>query len=121
VAKPKREDKEEGEATAFDFASIRFDEAAFMRREIGAARISFLVAGLGLLAGVLAFLAHRFGGAWLLGLVVLGASVFAIRPILQARNVPEELTNWKSMLGQGFLLFTTGLALWVLLLNLVPA
>lgn len=119
MAKDARKSKDEkGEKGGdYEFPMPKFDEKAFMRREVESARITFLTVFIGLGAGVLARLADAYGGNWRLGWLPLLLLLAGLQPLLQRMGYSEENTKPKAMFGNWFLLFFTGLAVWVLLHN----
>lgn len=128
MAKPKREDfaaaaKGEGD---YEFKLPAFDEKAFIRREILSARASFIMIAIGLVSGLAAavmwFMLPRpdQGGQWLLAWIPLFASVAALRPILVRMRFPEDVTKPRALLGSYFMVFLTGLAVWILVINFLP-
>lgn len=120
MAKSKREEvadvKADGE---YEFKLPAFDEKAFVRREVLSARASFITVGLGVAAGILATLIQRIAGQahWYFGWVALVASLLVLRPLLQRMKFPEEVTAPKALFGSLFMLFFTGLAIWVIGVN----
>jgi hypothetical protein len=119
MAKSKREEKAEEKGDGYEFKLPEFDEKAFIRRELLSARASFYVLGLGTLAGVLATALYAAPIAWQWGWLPIVVGLVALRPILQALKFPEEVTSWKSLAGSFFMLFFTGLSVWILGVNVI--
>lgn len=105
------------DAEPYEFPMPKFDEKAFMRREVESARMSFIAVGLGVLAGVLARLADYATGNFLTGWIPILALLVGLTPLFRRLGYSEENTTPKSMFGNWSLLFFTGLALWVVLYN----
>ncbi len=108
----------------YKLPAIEFDERAFLRKEIEGARATFVVVGVGIAVGILARVADYLGLAYvgdrgyLLGWLVILASLPALAPFLRSVGYSDEATAPKAMAGNWFLLFFTDLALWVLLHNI---
>lgn len=121
MAKSKREEEASAKDGDYEFALPTFDERAFIRREVQSARASFITLGLGVLAGVIATLVQKVAGQghWAYGWLPLVASIVALRPVLVAFDFPPEVTTAKALFGSYFMLFFTGLAIWVLGVNIV--
>ncbi|MFA5861863.1 MAG: hypothetical protein WDA16_09230 [Candidatus Thermoplasmatota archaeon] len=119
MAKPKREDAASAKDGDYEFKLPAFDEKAFVRREVLSARASFITVGLGLVAGILATVVQRIAGQplWYYGWVPLIASLLVLRPLLQRMDFPEDVTAPKAIFGSLFMLFFTGLAIWVIGVN----
>ena len=123
AAKSKREEKGElkpakGEE-GYEFKLPAFDEKTFIRREMLAARASFYTLGLGLAAGVLSVVLFLTALPWYAGWLPIFAALVAVRPMLARLKFPEEVTSWKAMFGSYFMIFFTGLSIWILGVNLV--
>lgn len=120
AAKSKREEvaeaKQEGD---YEFKLPTFDEKAFIRREILSAKASFYTLGLGLAGGLVAVLLYAAPIGWQWGWLPILGSLVVARPMLQRLGFPEEVTSWKAMFGSFFMLFFTGLAVWILGVNLL--
>lgn len=112
----KREEKEAKEGD-YEFPMPKFDEKAFMRREVEAARMTFLAAGIGLGAGLLARLVDVVAPDWKFGWLPILAAVLALQPLFRRLGYSEENTKPRVMFGNWTLVFFTGLAVWVLLHN----
>lgn len=121
AAKSKREEKAEAKDAQgdYEFKLPAFDEKVFIRREILGARASFYTLGVGLLAGVLAVVLYVLPVPWQTGWLPILGSMVLIRPILQRLKFPEDVTTHKALIGSYFMLFFTGLAVWILGVNLV--
>ncbi|MHB8584630.1 MAG: hypothetical protein ACYDDF_02175 [Thermoplasmatota archaeon] len=116
----KREERREEQAEAegnYEFPMPKFDEQAFMRREVQLARITFLAAALGLAVGILARLCAHYLGDWRIGFIPILAGVAVFRPLIQRIGFSADVTTFKALFGSMSLVFFTGLALWVLLTN----
>lgn len=105
----------------YTFALPDFDERGFMTREISSARVTFVAVGVATVAGVVARVLQvatdAAGWPWQLGFVPILASI-AIVPRVAARfGADVDTKDWKVVLGNGFMVFFTGLAVWMLLLN----
>lgn len=111
----KRRKKEEDEA----FVLPEFDEVAYMKKEINAARISFVLIGLAVPLAVLLW-AGTVIGLWGAGFLVALAFTFFLPRILAFLPWPKvdvsqlERRDW---IGHGGTFFFTWLAFWILLLN----
>ena len=121
MAKSKREENEE--AGDYEFQLPPFDEKAFIRREVLGARASFVAVGIGLVGGILAtvayFLTGRDVALWYVGMLVVIATALAFPRVLRAMSFPEELTTLKATFGSIFMAFFTGLAVWMLGVNVL--
>ncbi|MGQ0536659.1 MAG: hypothetical protein ACT4PT_11370 [Methanobacteriota archaeon] len=101
----------------WDFNVPEFDERAFIEREIGAAKITYIVVLLGAGVGVLARLLAEFADAWKTGFLALLAGIALLPVILRAAGAPEAVKDKKGLAGNLFLLLFTWLAFWVLASN----
>lgn len=103
----------------YEFKLPKFDEQAFIRREVLSARASFYTLGLGFVAGLaaVAILASPLPWSW--GWIAIFVSMFGLRPLLTAMKFPEEVTKWKALIGPFIMMFFTALAVWILGANLV--
>lgn len=119
MGKSKREEQAAEKDGDYQFQLPPFDEKAFIRREVESARASFWAIGIGLLAGVAATGLQAAGLDWKYGWLPLFASVFLLQPVLKARGYGEDVTKPKALLGNGFMIFFTGLTAWVIGVNLV--
>jgi len=118
AAKSKREEKADAkEAGDYEFKLPAFDERAFIRREILSARASFYTLGVGLGAGLLSVLLYAAPIPWYAGWAPILLSMVIIRPFLRRMRLPEDVTTPKAMIGSYFMLFFTGLAIWILGVN----
>lgn len=119
MAKSKR-DEDDDKGDGYEFKLPDFDEKAFIRREVLSARASFVSLGVGAAGGVLAVVLYFIPGlAWEWGLIPLFASVAFLGRALRGMGFPEEVTAPKALLGTAFMVFFTGLAVWILGINLV--
>lgn len=120
MAKSKREEvaeaKEEGE---YKFELPPFDERAFIRREVQSARASFWALAVGVFAGVAATGLQAAGLDWKYGWLPLVASLALLQPLLKARGYGEDVTKPKALAGSFFMIFFTGLSVWIVGVNLV--
>lgn len=114
--KPERKSDKAGDEP-YEFPMPKFDEKAFMRREVESARMTFITVGLGLAAGVLARLAHLGTGNFLVGWIPILALLASLTPLFRKLGYSEDNTKPRAMFGNWSLLFFTGLAVWVLLYN----
>jgi len=120
MAKSKREEIAEEKEDGYEFELPDFDEKAFVRREVLGARATFVAVGLGLVAGLVAAAIWRWSSLpWQVGLLVLLVGTLAFRPTLQRLDYPEDVTSWRATFGSHFTLFFTGLAVWILAINVV--
>lgn len=103
----------------YEFKLPKFDEQAFIRREVLSARASFYTLGLGFLAGLAAVAILASPLAWSWGWAAIFLSMFALRPLLTAMKFPEDVTKWKALIGSFIMMFFTALAVWMLGANLV--
>lgn len=117
MAKKREERPSEEAGGSYEFPMPNFDERAFMRREVEAARLTFVAVAIGLVAGVLARLLQHFGPDWRLGFLPLLIGLAVLRPLFQRLNASPDAIKLRGMLGNWSLVFFTGLALWVLLNN----
>jgi hypothetical protein len=119
MAKSKRDEQadEKGGDDAFQIPT--FDEQAFIRREVQSARASFYAVGLGVLGGVVATAIQALGADWKLGWIALVASLALLQPLLKARGFGEDVTKAKAIAGSLFMVFFTGLSVWILGVNVV--
>jgi hypothetical protein len=123
VAKAKREEDAQKEGGDYEFKLPNFDEKAFIRREVLSARASFITVGLGILAGIVAailqFAVDRDAGGphWWLGLAPLLLSLLLLRPLLRTMGFPDDVTAPRALFGSLFMLFFTGIAIWVIGVN----
>lgn len=119
MAKSKRDEIAEAKEEDYKFELPPFDEKAFIRREVQSARASFWALGLGLLGGVLATALQAGGLDWKLGWFMLLLPLVALQPLLKARGFGEDVTKPKALVGSWFMIFFTGLSVWILGVNLV--
>jgi hypothetical protein len=119
MSKSKREEAEPGDA-GYEFQLPEFDEGAFVRREVLGARAAFVALGLGAVGGALAAVLWLvMGGAnWALGWIPILAAVLGFRPVLQALKYPEDVTSVRATFGSLFMILFTGLAVWIVGINL---
>lgn len=119
MPKSKREEKAEVKEGEYEFQLPDFDEKAFIRREVESARASFWAVGIGTLAGVVSTGLQAAGFDWKYGWLPLILSVALLQPILKARGYSEDSIKPKAMFGSWFMIFFTGLTVWVLGVNVV--
>ena len=123
AAKSKREQNAESTPAkgdeGYEFKLPAFDEQAFIRRELLAAKASFYVLGLGLVAGVASVLVYLLPVPWYTGWIPIFVALVAVRPMLAALKFPEEVTAWKALFGSFFMVFFTALSVWILGVNLL--
>ncbi|HEX2021419.1 MAG TPA: hypothetical protein VHH36_01795 [Candidatus Thermoplasmatota archaeon] len=115
MAKKREEAEEKGD---YEFKLPPFDEKAFIRREIEAARASFWVVGVGVGAGLLAYGLFVAGLDWKFGWLAILVGLIALRPVLTRAGFSEDVTKPKALIGNYFMIFFTALAVWVLGVNL---
>ena len=120
MAKSKRDEKQEEKDSEYEFKLPSFDEKAFVRREVQSAKASFWTVGMGVLAGVLATVVWLFAPQWWYGWIPLVLALVTLRPILQRMGFEGDLVAPKAMIGSYFMLFFTGLSIWVIAVNFVP-
>ncbi|HUR70303.1 MAG TPA: hypothetical protein VM370_13745 [Candidatus Thermoplasmatota archaeon] len=113
----KREEAEAAKEGDYEFKLPSFDEKAFIRREVQSARASFYTIALGVAAGVVAAALYYAPIPWYVGWLPIFASIVALRPMLQRFGFSDEVTAWKALLGSLMMLFFTGLAVWILGIN----
>lgn len=113
MAKAKREEKGE-EGGDYEFKLPPFDERAFMRREVQAARASFWTLGLGVLAGLVAYAVFLTPLDWKYGWVPVFGSLLFLGPMLKRAGFNEDVTKPKALIGSYFMVFFTALAVWIL-------
>lgn len=120
AAKSKREETapQKGDE-GYEFKLPAFDEKAFIRREMLTARASFYTLGLGLLAGVASVGLFATSLPWQVGWLPIIAAMVGARPFLQRVGFPEDVTSWKAMFGNLFMIFFTALAVWLLGVNVL--
>lgn len=120
MAKSKRDEKEEAsEGGDYRFVMPEFDDAAFQEKEIQSSRLTFVVVGVSLVLGLFSWLLTVAPGMdWKLGWLPLFAGMFVLKPLLARLRYPEEQLEFKSLFGNYFLLFFSGLAMWTLLANI---
>lgn len=119
MAKAKRAEIAEAKDDGYEFKIPEFNEQAFVRREILSARASFYTLAIGTLAGVISTFLWAAPLAWQWGWVPILVGMLALRPILQALKFPEDVLAWKALIGSYFMLFFTGLSIWIIGVNLV--
>jgi hypothetical protein len=123
MAKSKREEAADAKDDGYEFKLPAFDERAFIRREVLSARASFIMIAVGVAAGLIAALLWKAlggpakGSTWLWAWIPLFASIAALRPVLVAMKFPEDVTKPRALLGSYFMVFLTGIAVWILLIN----
>lgn len=117
---PKAKREERKEKDEYEFVLPVFDETAFIRREVQNAKASFWTLGLGLGAGIVSVALYTMTDLpwWAGWLPILGA-MGLLRPLLEKVGFGEEVTKSKALIGSYFMLFFTGLAVWILGINLV--
>ena len=127
MAKSKRDEKAEEAQGDYEFKLPAFDERAFIRREVLGARASFLMVGLGVAAGLASALAWYLlprpdtgDSKWMLSWLPLPLSLLVLRPLLVRLNFPEDVTKARALFGSYFMVFFTGLAVWILVINFLP-
>lgn len=118
MAKSKRDEPTEKDAE-YEFKLPPFDEKAFIRREVESARASFYAVGIGALGGIVATALQVAGLDWKYGWIPLLASLALLQPLLKARGYGEDATKPKALLGSFFMIFFTGLSVWILGVNVV--
>jgi hypothetical protein len=120
ASKSKREETAVAAAEGdYEFKLPKFDERAFIRREVQSAKASFYTVGLGIAAGILAAGLYALPIAWQWGWLPILASLAVARPMLQKLGFGDEVVAWKAMFGSLFMLFFTGLAVWILGVNVL--
>lgn len=119
MAKSRREEKAEVKEGDYEFQLPDFDEKAFIRREVESARASFWAVGIGAFAGLVATGLQAAGFDWKYGWLPLLLSLAALQPILKARGYSEDAVKPKALFGSFFMIFFTGLTVWVLGVNVV--
>lgn len=119
MAKSKREEVAEAKEEDYKFELPPFDERAFIRREVESAKASFYALGLGALGGVLATAIQAAGVEWKVGWFMLILPLVALQPILRARGFSEDVTKPKALIGSWFMIFFTGLSVWILGINVL--
>lgn len=120
MAKSRRDEKAEEKEGDYEFTLPHFDEKAFVRREVESAKASFWAVGIGTFGGLVATGLWAAGLDWKLGWIPLIASVVLLQPLLKSRGFSEDITKPKALVGSWFMIFFTGLSVWVLGVNLVP-
>lgn len=120
MAKSKRDEKAEEASGDYEFKLPPFDEKAFIRREVQGAKASFYTVALGFAAGILSTVVSLLvdPSAWMLGWIPILGTMALLRPILQKLGFSEEAVAWKALFGSFFMLFFTGLAVWIIGVNL---
>ena len=119
MAKSKREEAADAKDDGYEFQLPEFDEKAFVRREVLSARASFVALGLGAAAGVLsAVLWFVLPSLWYVGWLPILAAALGLRRVLQAMGYPEDVTALRAAFGSMTMVFFTGLAVWILGVNL---
>jgi hypothetical protein len=102
----------------YEFPVPDFDEGEWRQEEIAKAHMSFLSFGYGLVLGALARIVQLSApGEWWVGFAPIVGGVATLSILLEQFGYGEYLEGWKSLLGNVFLLFFTGFAMWVLLSN----
>ena len=129
ASKSKREEMVEGAKGApaasgagddgYEFKLPKFDEAAFIRREVLTARASFYTLGLSFFGGLVAVAILASPLDWRLGWIAILGSMLVLRPVLMKLGFPQDVTKWRALLGSFFMMFFTSLAVWILGANLV--
>lgn len=119
AAKSKREEFAETKGEEYEFKLPAFDERAFIRREMLSARASFYVLGLGVAAGLASVAVHLAPVGWTWGWLPILAAIVGARPMLQKLGFPDDVTSWKAMIGNYFMILFTGLAVWILGVNVL--
>lgn len=119
MAKSKRDEKVAERDEEYEFQLPKFDEKAFIRREVMSAKSSFYALGLGVLAGLVSLGLFLAGLDWRLGWLPILAALAAMRPLLVKAKFPEDVTTPKALVGAYFTIFFTGLAVWILGVNFV--
>lgn len=121
MGKTRREEKVAEKDGDYEFKLPEFDERAFIRREVQSAKASFYTIGLGVLAGVLAVVVTVLAPAnlWTLGWLPIFGSMAALRPALERFGFGPEVIAWKALAGSFFMLFFTGLSIWIVGVNIV--
>jgi len=117
----KKEEPTPSKGDDYTFALPDFDERGFMTREISSARVTFVAVGVaavaGLVARVLQVASDAAGWPWQVGFIPILASIWAVPRVAKRFGADVDPKDWKAMLGNGFMVFFTGLAVWMLLLN----
>jgi hypothetical protein len=121
MAKGKK-DEADAKDGDYEFKLPAFDEKAFIRREVASAKASFYTVGIGVLAGLLAWGVFYAVGwdRWYYGWVPLALALFTLRPLLLRLKFPEEIVKPRALFGSYFMMFFTGLAVWILAVNVLP-
>lgn len=123
MAKAKRDEMKDAAKSGgddYEFKLPPFDEKAFIRREIQSAKASFWTVGLGIVAGIVSTVVWLIPNtAWWYGWFPIVVAVGALRPLLLRLNFSEEIVAPKALIGSYFMLFFTGLSIWVLAVNFV--
>lgn len=118
AAKSKREDQLAEKEGDYEFKLPHFDEQAFIRRELASAKASFYTIALGLAAGIVSVLMYAAPIPWYTGWIPLFAAIVLLRPMLQKLGFSEDVTKPRALIGSYFMLFFTGLSVWMLGVNL---
>lgn len=120
MAKGKRAEKAEERDEGYEFKLPEFNEKAFIRREVASAKASFYIVGIGVLAGILAVVLNMIvAGSWALGWIPIFGAMATLRPTLLRLGFTDEVVAWKALIGSYFMLFFTGLSVWIVGVNLV--
>lgn len=120
MAKSKRDEVAESKDDGYEFHLPDFDEKAFVRREVLSARASFVALGVGALGGAVAALLWFVlpQSLWYVGWLPILAAAFGLRKVLTTMGYPEEVTAFRAAFGSMTMVFFTGLAVWILGVNL---
>lgn len=119
MAKAKAKREEADEKGDYEFKLPAFDEKRFIVRELESAKASFYTLGIGTLAGVIAVgLYFVSPERWALGWLPIVIALVGLRPILQRMGFSEDVVSWKALAGSYFMIFFTGLSVWILGANL---
>lgn len=120
MAKKRDEKAAEKGDEGYEFKLPPFDEKAFVRREVESAKASFWTVGIGILAGIVSTVVWVFAPDWKYGWLPLIGALLVLRPALKAMGFRDELLTPKALFGSYFMLFFTGLSIWVLGVNFAP-
>ncbi len=113
--------KEESNDEDYEFVPPDFDEDAFIHKEMVGFRTTSTLIAVGIVAALLSWLLYPMVGmgniGWFVGLAIFGAAFYGLKILFKALKFDISHYGRREWLGNGFLLFFTWLAFFMIFLN----